>query len=84
VCSETLEHVEDPDAVLRAIRGRSWSLLLTTPHGEADDANPEHYWGWHADDLDPMLEAAGWSDRRVELFTPASVPHYTFQIWTCR
>lgn len=83
VLSETLEHVEDPDALLARIRERARHLLLTTPHGETDDANPEHYWGWEADDVRPMLQQAGWTDCRVELFTPKSVPYYTFQIWTC-
>jgi hypothetical protein len=84
VCSETLEHVRDPDALLAGIRAKSRHLLLTTPHDEPDDSNPEHYWAWGADDVALMLEAAGWHDREVELFTPASTDHYTFQIWMCR
>jgi hypothetical protein len=83
VLSETLEHVEDPDRLLARIRERARHLLLTTPHGEMDDSNPEHYWGWEADDLRPMLHAAGWKDCQVELFTPESVVYYTFQMWTC-
>ncbi|GGK61393.1 hypothetical protein Sme01_03130 [Sphaerisporangium melleum] len=83
VCSETLEHVEDPDGLLAGIRARASHLLLTTPCGEDDDANPEHYWGWDTDDLREMLTGAGWSDCQVELFTPQSVAYYTFQIWTC-
>jgi hypothetical protein len=84
VCSETLEHVEDPDAVLAAIRRRCFGLVLTTPHGEVDDSNPEHYWSWLAGDLDSMLAKAGWGDRRCELFTPKSPSPYTFQLWMCR
>ena len=84
VCSETLEHVEDPDGLLAAIRAKSRALLLTTPADEADDSNLEHYWSWGVEDLDAMLDAAGWARREVELFTPTSVDLYTFQIWTCR
>lgn len=84
VCSETLEHVQDPDAVLRAIRSASYALLLSTPHDAQDDTNPEHYWAWDRQDLDGMLAKAGWSDRRVELFTPIAPSPYTFQIWMCR
>ncbi len=83
VCSETLEHVEDPDALLAGIAERASHLLLTTPCGEDDDDNPEHYWGWDTEDLRQILTAAGWQDCQVELFTPRSVPYYTFQIWTC-
>lgn len=83
VCSETLEHVEDPDDLLAKIRTRAKHLLLTTPCGEDDDDNPEHYWGWDTGDIRQMLTAAGWSDCRVELFSPESVAYYTFQIWRC-
>lgn len=83
VLSETLEHVEDPDALLADIRARARHLLLTTPHGETGDANPEHYWGWDTDDIRAMLSAAGWANLRVELFTPPSCDYYTFQIWRC-
>lgn len=84
VCSETLEHVEDPDSLLAAIRSKSRALLLTTPADEADDSNPEHYWSWGIEDLLVMLTNAGWTNCAVELFTPATVDYYTFQIWTCR
>lgn len=83
VCSETIEHVEDPDGLLRAIRGRAKHLLLTTPLGEDHDRNPEHYWGWDADDMRQMLEGAGWTRNAVELFTPTSITFYTFQMWRC-
>lgn len=82
VCSETLEHVHDPGGLLALIRGKAARLLLSTPAGEDDDRNPEHYWGWDTGDLDAMLAAAGWADRTVELFTPPPA-YYTFQIWRC-
>lgn len=81
ICSETLEHLEDPDAVLRKIRGKSGHLVLTTPDSEATNENPEHYWSWGTGDLESMLHAAGWTGS-VELFTP-DIDYYTFQIWTC-
>jgi hypothetical protein len=88
VCSETLEHVRDPDGLLAAIRLKAGRLLLSTPCGEADAENPEHYWGWDASDLDGMLAAAGWTGREVELYAPPprageSEPYYTYQIWKC-
>ena len=84
VCSETLEHVESPEWVLHVIRTKARRLLLSTPHGEADDRNPEHYWGWDRDDLALMLDDAGWNTVEVELYTPpVSFAYYTFQIWRC-
>jgi len=85
ICSETIEHLDDPDAVLAQIRRKTRTLLLSTPDGETDDRNPEHVWGWDAEAVDKMLRAAG--------FTP--VVHttvdirpgggeYAFQIWACR
>lgn len=83
VCSETLEHIEDPDTLLRKIRGKSDHLFLTTPNGEEDNGNPEHYWGWDTSGLDHMLEEAGWSERNHILFTPPSDNWYEYQIWMC-
>jgi hypothetical protein len=83
VCSETLEHIQDPDALLTAIRKTADRLLLSTPVGESDDRNPEHYWGWDVEDLDEMLSAAGWSSRSVEMLHGQSTGSYTFQIWRC-
>jgi hypothetical protein len=65
VCSETLEHVDDPDKVLRAIREKTNLLILSTPDGETDGSrNREHVWGWDAEAVGEMLAAAG--------FTPAT------------
>lgn len=71
VCSETLEHLDDPDAFLSDLRPLAKRLLLTTPVGESTDGNPEHYWGWDTDAVGAMLEAAGFT--RVlshQVFTP--------------
>lgn len=81
--SETLEHVENPDGLLHSIRAVADHLVLTTPHGEDHDENPEHYWGWTTDDLEEMLCAAGWTELTHELFTPESSGYYTFQMWRC-
>ncbi len=83
VLSETLEHIEDPDDLLVKIRDRTDHLLLTTPHGEDTDENPQHYWGWDREALALMLDAAGFNVGECELFTPKSNEYYTFQIWTC-
>jgi len=89
VCSETLEHLRDPDLVLRLIRGKAQRLLLSTPAGETGDENPEHYWGWTPEDMRVMLSQAGWTpdgpypQDQPDLFWPAQ-GYYVFQIWSCR
>jgi hypothetical protein len=84
VCTETLEHLDDPDAVLRQIREKSGKLVLSTPVDAWQDNNPEHYWAWSRDDVEAMLSGAGWS---VELykeldFRPGGLT-YCFGIWGC-
>jgi hypothetical protein len=80
--SETLEHVEDPDWLLRMIRTKAKRLLMSTPCGEDNSNNPQHYWGWDNHDIDAMLKAAGWHHRVVALFKPPP-GYYTYQIWMC-
>lgn len=85
VCSETIEHLDDPDMVLRLIRAKTDKLLLSTPDGETDTRNPEHVWGWDAEAVEKMLRDAGFIP---EIHTtldlrPAGGP-YSFQIWACR
>jgi len=82
ICSETIEHLDDPDAVLRRINVKARFLVLSTPIGEADVGNPEHYWGWDVDDVREMLGSTGWEPySTIEL----KLPHFTydFQIHAC-
>lgn len=82
ILSETLEHVDDPGALLTSIRSRAETIVLTTPMDEQNDGNPEHYWGWDRDGVESLLEQAGWWPDRCVLFTP-EVPevYYTYQVW---
>lgn len=84
ICSETIEHLDDPDAVLKQIHAKADTLVLSTPIGETvDDGNPEHYWGWDTDGVGDMLFKAGWQPHvlnRLELNAYA----YDYQIWGCR
>lgn len=56
---ETLEHVDDPDAVLRGIREVTDRLLLSTPIDAWNDDNPEHVWAWDKGEVAYMLINAG-------------------------
>jgi hypothetical protein len=85
VCSETLEHLDEPDAVLVRIRSKASLLLLSTPVGAWGDSNPEHYWAWSRADVEEMLTAAGFKTVVYnELdFRPAGMA-YAFGIWGCK
>lgn len=85
ICSETLEHVDDPDAVLAGIRANARQLVLSTPIDAWDDSNPEHYWAWSREDVEQMLTAAGWRQHVYTAvdFRPMGLP-YCFGIWGVR
>lgn len=83
ICSETIEHLDDPDLVLRKIRAKAKHLILSTPIGEADDSNPEHYWGWDVDDVAGMLNAAGWDAPTCMILDLQPTYVYNYQIWAC-
>jgi hypothetical protein len=86
ICTETLEHLDDPDLILKTIRQRAKVLVLSTPVGAGQDPNPEHYWSWDKADVDAMLNQAGF-----QTFTYASLDlralgteYYEFGIWVCQ
>ncbi len=79
VCSETLEHLDDPDAVLRTARDKATAICVSTPAWETPQHNnPEHYWSWGLDDISQMLTVAGFNDQRLLLLP---LGFYTFQVW---
>lgn len=85
ICTETLEHLDDPDSVLRQIRGKAGRLVLSTPVGAWGDTNPEHYWAWSREDVEAMLEAAGF---KVQLYASLDLrmvgaDAYCFGMWGC-
>jgi hypothetical protein len=84
VCSETIEHLDDPDAVLVKIRTKARNLLLSTPDGETSSDNIEHLWGWDSEAVGEMLRAAGWSPQiHTVLDLRPSGCEYAYQIWMC-
>ena len=83
VCTETLEHLDDPDLVLKAVRAKTRALVLSTPVDAWDETNPEHYWAWSREDVEEMLSDAGFSVAvYVALDLRPSKGHYCFGIWT--
>lgn len=80
VCCETLEHLDDPDTVLKQIRDKTRMLLLSTPVDAWDDGNLEHYWAWDRNAVEHMLTTAGF---QVAEYTEVA-PSYRFGIWGCK
>jgi hypothetical protein len=85
VCSETIEHVEDPSSVLNLIRKKSQTLVLSTPIHAWHDTNEEHYWAWDRQGVEMLLKNAGWSlDVFVMLDTTVFGESYVYGIWGCK
>lgn len=85
ICSETIEHLDDPDTVLKTIRGKTSNLILSTPDGEDNDSNPEHVWGFDSEAVESMLITAGFTPTVfTELDLRPAGFLYAYQIWCCR
>lgn len=86
VLSETIEHLDDPDGVLRLVREKCDHLVLSTPEGETNGSlNPEHVWGFDSAGVREMLVDAGFEPmiHTVLDLRPAGF-QYAFQIHVCR
>jgi len=85
ILSETLEHLDKPDRVLKLIRPKTKYLVLSTPLEAWDEVNLEHYWAWDQEYVESLLTDAGFEpgvfnglDMR-KMYSP-----YYFGIWLCR
>lgn len=83
VCSETIEHLDDPDTTLARIRKVTDTLVVSTPIGEDNDGNPEHYWGWDTEAVEDMLRKAGFVPDILVSIRLFHYP-YDYQVWGCR
>ncbi len=92
ICCETLEHLDDPVQTLADIRLKADALVMSTPIGETEASNPEHYWGWDVQGIEELLDATAWTpviqrnvnypgekDENGTVWAPAS-----YQLWGCR
>jgi 2-polyprenyl-3-methyl-5-hydroxy-6-metoxy-1,4-benzoquinol methylase len=85
ICSESIEHVEDPGLVLGSIRDKSQTLVLSTPIDAWYDNNDEHYWAWGKQDVEMLLKNAGWTpDVFVMLDTTVFGEPYIYGMWGCK
>ena len=85
ICTETIEHVEDPDADLRLIRVHARNLLLTTPLDEPPDYSEGHLWRWDREGVEEILAGADFKIQAyIELdMTMGWSPHCRFGVWAC-
>ena len=84
ICSETIEHLDDPEKTLAKIRAKTKTLIVTTPDSEANDGNPQHYWGWDSVGVRELLEGAGFKPviyNSLEFKQGGFV--YDYQMWGC-
>lgn len=86
VCSETLEHLADPDWLLARLTAYTRYLFVSTPIAEpAGSGNTEHYWSWDVGDVERMLTDTGWTTLEHQVFEPASTRDdpgaYRYQLW---
>jgi len=83
VLTESLEHMEDPDAILRLARKHARKLVASSPliHESRTDTNPEHIWQWDAIGYQEMLEQAGWNPDTFAAFKVIPT-YYEFQLWS--
>lgn len=89
VCVETLEHLADPDVVLRKIRGRARLLVCSLPvwSRPEEERNGEHLWVFDREGGEQMLVDAGWDPVLYAEVPagPATGPFGSYQcaIWGC-
>jgi hypothetical protein len=82
VLTETLEHMDDPDSILRIARKHAKHLIASSPliREPRIDDNSEHLWQWDDVGYREMLEQAGWNPEMVAVFSVLP-PYYEFQLW---
>lgn len=85
ICTETVEHLDDPDLVLKAVRSKTRRLVLSTPVGAFDDANPEHFWAWDRAAVEDMLRGVGFEPNvYFELAFDLCQGDYNYGVWYCK
>lgn len=81
VLTEILEHLEDPDLILRLAADKAQRLLVSSPEMRSGqvDHNPEHLWMFDGEGYEQMLNEAGWKVTQKTHLTFRS--EYDFQIY---
>lgn len=82
ICSETIEHLDDPIETLKLIRNKTDKLFISTPVDKFDDENLEHYWSWDFDGISEALTSAGFVIKNYERLEIDN-NYYTFGLVYC-
>lgn len=82
ICSETIEHLDDPVKTLKLIRQHTKNLFISTPVDKFDDDNLEHYWAWDFEGINETLSSAGFVVKAYERLD-LSHNYYTFALVYC-
>jgi hypothetical protein len=81
VSTNTLEHLNNPDAHLALVRQKCEKLLLSVPIDE-HDAGGQHLWFWTREGVEDMTKAAGFAVQAYcELDEGPVWEHFKFGIW---
>lgn len=84
VLTETLEHLDDPGAVLREIRDKTRFLLVSTPVDCWEDTNREHYWAWSREGVEELMTDAGFTVLTYNIIDSRTYGEpYCYGIWSC-
>lgn len=85
ICSETLEHLDDPERALFLMRDAADHLVLTTPIEAWEDANSEHYWAWDRNGVESLFARSGWVPTMFMTVDSRVLGEaYQYGIWSCR
>lgn len=85
VLTEILEHLPDPDLIVREARAKGDILVASSPLIEANerDDNPEHLWGFDEQGYADLLIDNGWQPIVRSKLLFRDFP-YTFQFWVAK
>jgi 2-polyprenyl-3-methyl-5-hydroxy-6-metoxy-1,4-benzoquinol methylase len=82
ICSETIEHLDNPSETLKLVRQHTNKLFISTPVDKFDDHNLEHYWAWDFEGISDTLTSAGFVIKEYERLE-LSQNYYTFALVYC-
>lgn len=85
VLTEILEHLEDPDAVLRlALTKARWLVASSPIVPDGNDHTNQHLWAFDMEGYREMLEGAGWKPKTWFTANASGHPYASgFQVWGC-
>jgi len=83
ICSETMEHLDNPIEVLRKIRKKTKNLFISTPCGKFDDDNKEHYWAWDLEGIKEILNKSNFTIEDSDILVMSDRHYYDFALVYC-